>query len=67
MNLLAVEHCGAVVKHWTRDRGVVSSIPTSTKCCVLEQDTVSTLLSTGFYPWKISPSLLIVLNFTLYK
>ena len=39
----------------------------SCKCCVLEQDTLSTLLSTGFYPgrkratWKISTRLLNVL------
>ena len=52
--------CGAVVKHRTRDREVPGSIPTKSKCCFLEQETLSTLLSTGFYPgknrttWKIS-------------
>ena len=42
----------------------MGSIPTSTKCYVLEKDTLTILLSTGFYPgrerviWKISTSLL---------
>ena len=51
----------------TRDREVPGSIPTNSKCCFLEQETLSTLLSTGFYPgkqratWKISISLLNVL------
>ena len=59
--------CGAVVKHRTRDREVPGSIPTNSKCCFLEQETLSTLLSTGFYPgkkratWKISTRLLNVL------
>ena len=63
----SVERCGAVVKHWTRDREVPGSIPTNSKCCFLEQETLSTLLSTGFYPgkkratWKISTRLLNVL------
>ena len=48
----AVERCGAVVKHRTRDREVPGSIPTNCKCCFLEQETLSTLLSTGFYPGK---------------
>ena len=58
---------GAVVKHRTRDREVPGSIPTNCKCCFLEQETLSTLLSTGFYPgkkratWKISTRLLNVL------
>ena len=62
-----VERCGAVVKHRTRDREVPGSIPTNSKCCFLEQETLSTLLSTGFYPgkkratWKISTRLLNVL------
>ena len=62
-----MERCGAVVKHWTRDREVPGSIPTNSKCCFLEQETLSTLLSTGFYPgkkratWKISTRLLNVL------
>ena len=62
-----VERCGAVVKHRTRDREVPGSIPTNCKCCFLEQETLSTLLSTGFYPgkkratWKISTRLLNVL------
>ena len=62
-----MERCGAVVKHRTRDREVPGSIPTNIKCCFLEQETLSTLLSTGFYPgkkratWKISISLLNVL------
>ena len=30
----------------------MGSIPTGCKCCVLEQDTLSTLLSTGFYPGR---------------
>ena len=60
-----VERCGAVVKHRTRE--VPGSIPTNSKCCFLEQETLSTLLSTGFYPgkkratWKISTTLLNVL------
>ena len=59
--------CGAVVKRRTRDREVPGSIPTNCKCCFLEQETLSTLLSTGFYPgkkratWKISTRLLNVL------
>ena len=62
-----VERCGVVVKHRTRDREVPGSIPTNSKCCFLEQETLSTLLSTGFYPgkkratWKISTRLLNVL------
>ena len=62
-----LERCGEVVKHRTRDREVPGSIPTNIKCCFLEQETLSTLLSTGFYPgkkratWKISISLLNVL------
>ena len=62
-----VERCDAVVKHQIRDREVPGSIPTNCKCCFLEQETLSTLLSTGFYPgkkratWKISTSLLNVL------
>ena len=65
--LLLVERYGAVVKHRTRDREVPGSIPTNSKCCFLEQETLSTLLSTGFYPgkkratWKISTKLLNVL------
>ena len=61
------QSCGAVVKHRTRDREVPGSIPTNSKCCFLEQETLSTLLSTGFYPgkkratWKISTKLLNVL------
>ena len=61
------ERCGAVVKCRTRDRQVPGSIPTNSKCCFLEQETLSTLLSTGFYPgkkratWKISARLLNVL------
>ena len=59
--------CGAVVKHRTRDREVPGSNPTNIKCCFLEQETLSTLFSIGFYPgkkrdtWKISTSLLNVL------
>ena len=62
-----LERCGAVVKRRTRDREVPGSIPTNSKCCFLEQETLSTLLSTGFYPgkkrasWKISTRLLNVL------
>ena len=61
------ERCGAVVKRRTRDREVPVSIPTNCTCCFLEQETLSTLLSTGFYPgkkratWKISTRLLNVL------
>ena len=53
-----------MVKRRTRDREVPGSIPTNSKCCFLEQETLSTLLSTGFYPgkkratWKISTRLL---------
>ena len=60
-----MERCGAVVKRRTRDREVPGSIPTNSK--FLEQETLSTLLSTGFYPgkkratWKISTRLLNVL------
>ena len=65
--MLNVERCGAVVKRRTRDREVPGSIPTNCKCCFLEQETLSILLSTGFYPgkkratWKISTRLLNVL------
>ena len=67
LKLLRMEHSGAVVKRRTRDREVSGSIPTNSKCCFLEQETLSTLLSTGFYPgkkratWKISTRLLNVL------
>ena len=46
---------------------IPGSIPTNSKCCFLEQETLSTLLRTGFYPgkkrvtWKISTRLLNVL------
>ena len=62
-----VERRGAVVKRRTRDREEPGSIPTNCKCCFLEQETLSTLLSTGLYPgkkratWKISTRLLNVL------
>ena len=65
--MVFLERCGAVVKRRTRDREVPGSIPTNCKCCFLEQETLSTLLSTGFYPgkkratWKISTRLLNVL------
>ena len=57
------ERCGAVVKHRTRDREVPGSIPTNSKCCFREQETLSTLLSTGKKraTWKISTTLLNVL------
>ena len=67
LHCFLVERCGAVVKRRTRDREVPGSIPTNCKCCFLEQETLSTLLSTGFYPgkkratWKISTRLLNVL------
>ena len=63
-----MERCSAVVKHRTRDREVLGSISTNIKCCFLEHETLSALLSTGFYPgkkratWKISTSLLNVLS-----
>ena len=66
-DIFSVERCGAVVKRRTRDQEVPGSIPTNCKCCFLEQETLSTLLSTGFYPgkkratWKISTKLLNVL------
>ena len=56
-----------MVKHRIWDREVPVSIPANIKCRFLEQETLSTLLSTGFYPgkqratWKISISLLNVL------
>ena len=55
--------CGAVVKHRTRDREEAGSVPTSTKC-VLEQDALATLRSTGRKraTWKISTSLLNVFH-----
>ena len=43
-----LERCGAVVKRRTQDREVPGLIPTNRKCCFLEQETLSTLLSTGF-------------------
>ena len=33
-----------------RDRELVGLTPASIRCCVLEQDILSILLSTGFYP-----------------
>ena len=49
-----LERCGAVVKCWTQDceLAIAGSTPARTKCCVLEQDILSTLLSTGFYPGR---------------
>ena len=44
---------GAVVKHQTRDQEIGGSIPACTKCCVLEQDTLSTLLGIWFLSGKI--------------
>ena len=58
-----VERCGAVVKRRTRDREVPGSIPTNCKCCFLEQETLSTLLSTGFYPGKRGPHGRLVLDY----
>ena len=43
------ERCGAVVKRQIQDRTLASSTPASTKCCVLDQDILFTLLSTSFY------------------
>ena len=66
-NALLMERCGAVVKQRTRDREVSCSNPTNSKCCFLVQETLSTLLSSGFYigkkraTWKISTRLLNVL------
>ena len=54
---------GAVVKRRTRDREVPGSIPTDSKCCFLEQETLSTLLSTGFYPGKRGPHGRLVLDY----
>ena len=34
------------------DREVAGSTPASKKCCVLEQDTLSTLLSISFFPGR---------------
>ena len=58
-----VERCGAVVKRRTRDREVPGSIPTNCKCFFLEQETLSTLLSTGFYPGKKGPHGRLVLDY----
>ena len=53
---------------WVKRTGLLEFAPSATcKCCFLEQETLSTLLSTGFYPgkkratWKISTRLLNVL------
>ena len=40
----------AVAKRRIQDNELAGSIPANTKCCVLEQVTLSTLLSAGFYP-----------------
>ena len=70
--LIKMERCGAVVKHRTRDPEVPGSIPTNSKCCFFEQETLSTLLSTGFYPgkkratWKISTRLLNKVDYYYY-
>ena len=67
LHKFVLERCGAVVKRRTRDREVPGSIPANCKCCFLELETLSTLLSTCFYPgkkratWKISTRLLNVL------
>ena len=61
--LLYVERSGAVVERRTRDREVPGSIPTDSKCCFLEQETLSTLLSTGFYPGKRGPHGRLVLDY----
>ena len=58
-----VERSGAVVKRRTRDREVPGSIPTNSKCCFLEQETLSTLLSNGFYPGKRGPHGRLVLDY----
>ena len=59
-----MERCGAVVKRRTRDRfPLPGSIPTNSKCCFLEQETLSTLLSTGFYPGKRGPHGRLVLDY----
>ena len=56
---LQLLYCGAVVKHriWDQevDQEVVGSILTTTKCCVLEQDTLFTLHSTDFYSGRRGP------------
>ena len=39
-----------MVKYRIQDRELAGSIPGSIKCGFLEQDTLSTLLSSGFYP-----------------
>ena len=47
--------CCAVVKRRIQDRElaiIVGSISVSTKCCILQLETLSTLLCTGFYPGK---------------
>ena len=41
-----------MVKRRTRDREVPGSISTNTKGCLLKQESLSALLSTGFYPGK---------------
>ena len=46
--MFEAEDCVTVIKHPTRDYGIASSILKSSKCSVLEQDTLSTLLITGF-------------------
>ena len=58
-----IYRCGAVVKHRTRDREVPGSIPTNSKCCFLEQETLSTLLSTGFTKEKRGPHGRLVLDY----
>ena len=54
-NVQKVERYGAVVKRRIQDRELdkfAGSTPASTKCCVIEQDTLSTLLRNGFYQRK---------------
>ena len=41
---------GAVVKRRIQNRELAGSTPAITKCCVLDQGTLATWLSTGFYP-----------------
>ena len=51
---IPIEPCGAMVKLRIQDREYASSTPASVKCCVLEQDTLSRLLKTGFYPERLA-------------
>ena len=50
-----MEYCGRVARRLIQNRDfskLAGSTPAKSKCCILQQDILSTLLSTGFYPMR---------------